>query len=195
MIRWIWIGMCILMLAFIGAGGFLLSAACRRARAVSGRTVVVLGCRVRGVRPGKMLTKRLETARAVLQENPALLCVVSGGQGPDEGCTEAAAMKEWLTAHGIAAHRIYTEEESVNTEQNLRYTARLIRQTGLSSRVLLVTDGFHMYRSGRYAHAVGLHAAYWPVRTALRFLPKFWCRETAAVWVLWLFGRKWNQNG
>lgn len=195
MMDWILIGICLLLLAFLWASSFLLSAACRRARAVNGYTVVVLGCRVRGVRPGKMLTRRLETACSLLQKNPALLCVVSGGQGPDEGCTEASAMKAWLTAHGVAAHRVYTEEKSVNTEQNLRYTAKLIGRTGLSKRVLLVTDGFHMYRSGRYARAAGLCAAYWPVRTALRFLPKFWCRETAAVWHLWVFGRKRGRNG
>lgn len=52
-------------------------------------TVVVPGCSVLGMRPSKMLLRRLETACKVLEENPDYSCIVTGGQGRGEDCTEA----------------------------------------------------------------------------------------------------------
>ena len=48
-------------------------------------TVVVLGCKVNGKNPSLMLRKRLEAAYRYLEEHPDVPCIVSGGQGPNEG--------------------------------------------------------------------------------------------------------------
>ncbi len=47
-------------------------------------TVVVLGCRAYGSRPSIMLASRLDAAYEYLTEHPDAICIVSGGQGPDE---------------------------------------------------------------------------------------------------------------
>lgn len=54
-------------------------------------TVVVLGCKVRGTRPSRMLIRRLEAAQAYLEENPDVLCITTGGQGAGEDVPEGQA--------------------------------------------------------------------------------------------------------
>lgn len=64
-------------------------------------TVVVLGCKVNGKNPSLMLRKRLEAAYDYLSKNPGVPCIVSGGQGPNEGISEAQCMYNYLTERGI----------------------------------------------------------------------------------------------
>ena len=56
-------------------------------------TVLVLGCRVYPDHLSKMLVGRLQAAYTLLCRYPGMQCVVSGGKGEDEPCSEAAAMK------------------------------------------------------------------------------------------------------
>ena len=63
--------------------------------------IVVLGCGVNGTVPSLSLRNRIDAAYAYLIANPDTVCVVSGGQGPDEDITEAACMKRELTAMGM----------------------------------------------------------------------------------------------
>ena len=95
------------------------------------RTVVVLGCQVRGETPSLMLEKRLQVAYAYLEAHPDAPCVVSGGQGPGEDISEAEAMYRWLVERGIEPGRIYLESASTSTAENLRYSAAVIREEGL----------------------------------------------------------------
>lgn len=138
--------------AVLSAGvltGFMIRAANQTPPADA--TVVVLGCKVNGTTPSLMLTRRLEAAQAYLEKNPDAKCIVSGGQGPDEGVSEAQAMQTWLTAHGIDAQRIYMEDESTNTEENMAFSKRIMQQNGLSEQVAIVTDGFHQLRASLIA--------------------------------------------
>ncbi len=79
--------------------------------------LVVLGAGVNGRTPSLSLLNRLTAAEAWLQDNPNGKAILSGGQGPGEDISEAGAMYQWLTEHGIAAERLYKEE-------NVRYYQR-----------------------------------------------------------------------
>ena len=59
------------------------------------KTVLVLGCQVRGTEPSLMLTRRLEAAYQYLTQYPDAVCVVSGGQGDDEDIPEGEAMEQY----------------------------------------------------------------------------------------------------
>ena len=78
--------------------------------------------------------------------------------GPDEGITEAECMYRCLTARGIDPARLYRETESSNTLENLRFSAALMERESLSGPVLIVTNGFHVYRALKMAKDVGLPA-------------------------------------
>nr|WP_195973590.1 YdcF family protein [Intestinimonas butyriciproducens] len=113
------------------------------------RVMVILGCQVQSWGPSVLLRDRLDTALAYLEEHPELPVVVTGGQGPDEPTTEAAAMRDYLVEHGVEEGRILLEEASHNTWQNINNTFALLKEEGYGERmgqVLVVTNGFHLAR-------------------------------------------------
>ncbi|MCR4862900.1 MAG: YdcF family protein [Ruminococcus sp.] len=148
----------------------------------SDTTLIVLGCRAKNGYPSRMLRMRLDAAGKFLEENGGVNVVVSGGKGKDEATTEAWAMKQYLVSKGIAPERIFMEDKSVNTEQNLRYSMDIIRQEGLSQNVTIVTDGYHQLRAKMIAKKIGIddNCAI-SADTSKILLPTYWVREWFAI--------------
>lgn len=144
-------------------------------------TVIVLGCQLRGERPSKMLRQRLDKAYEYLLEHPSAVAVMSGGQGGDEIMPEAEAMYNYLVEKGISPDRLYKEPDSHNTEQNMKYCARIIEENSLDKNVVVITQSFHQYRASVYAKNAGLTAYALNCRTNLGMLPTYWLRELFAV--------------
>ena len=71
------------------------------------RTVIVLGCRVKGETPSLALQKRADAAYFYLLKNPEAVAILSGGQGRGENISEAACLKKLLTDRGIAPGRLF----------------------------------------------------------------------------------------
>lgn len=144
-------------------------------------TVVVLGCKVKGTTPSLMLQRRLEAAGTYLQENPEILCIVSGGKGVGEDISEAQAMKTYLLATGISAERILLEDCSTDTQENLQFSKAILNEKGLPNRITIITDGFHQYRAHRMAEEMELES--WSVSGKTRhiLIPTYWVREWMAL--------------
>ena len=145
--------------------------------------VIVLGAQVRASGPSRVLRYRLDAAIDYLEANPNTICVVSGGQGPNEPFPEAEGMADYLEEHGIDGERILEESESTTTEENIRFSRKLINNdltgngnansSGANSEtdestaakssddvsIGLVTNNFHMFRALQIAHAGGLPQA------------------------------------
>lgn len=117
--------------------------------------LIVLGCQIRGTQITKSLRKRLDTAYDYAVQHPDTVIIVSGGQGPGEDLPEAQAMYAYLTNRGIAAARIIREDQSVNTDQNMRYSVEYIEDP--SAKVGIVTSNFHVFRARMLAKAKGLN--------------------------------------
>ena len=85
--------------------------------------LIVLGAQIyRGGRPSPVLRHRLDATLAYLRDNPRTLCIVSGGQGPDEPFPEARGMAAYLTRRGVSPDRIIQESNSTNTVQNIVFS-------------------------------------------------------------------------
>ncbi|MFD8232937.1 YdcF family protein [Streptomyces sp. NPDC059696] len=149
--------------------------------------VVVLGAGLDGDRPGPLLTRRLERALAVdaarTPDMPRVVFVLSGGQGDDEVRSEADAMADYLHGRGVPADRIVREDRSVNTGQNLRFSAALVDGTPDGHRATVVTSAFHVYRTTLLARRVGVPVhvvgaptspAYWLAATLREFAAVLW---------------------
>lgn len=143
--------------------------------------VIVLGCQVRGEIPTEMLCDRLDAALELLEENPEAFCVVSGGQGRQEDISEAEAMRRYLSANGIEDERIIPETRSTSTEENLRFSAELIEERGISGNMVVVTNEFHQYRADIYARRSGLNVGHHSAPTSVRLFPNYWLREWGAL--------------
>lgn len=143
--------------------------------------VIVLGCQILGETPTDMLCDRLDAALELLEENPGALCVVSGGQGNLEDISEAEAMRRYLNANGIADERIITEDRSTTTDENIRFTAELLSEIGISDNITIVTNEFHQYRADIFARRAGLTVGHHSARTSPRLLLNQWVREWGAL--------------
>lgn len=144
-------------------------------------TVLVLGCSVKGEHPSRMLRQRIEAAAEYLEKNPNSKAVLSGGQGPDEIMSEAACMRRELIRRGISAHRLYIEDRSTTTEENVAYSARIIEENQLNRRVTVVTSDFHCRRGMLLCKRAGLTASATPAATDVYLLGTYWMREMLAV--------------
>lgn len=121
------------------------------------QVMVILGCQVKESGPSVLLQDRLDKALAYLEDHPDMTVVVSGGQGPDEPTSEAQAMADYLTEHGVEEDNILLEDESHNTTQNFQYSKALLAQENIddSDGVLVVSNGFHLTRARMLAQRAG----------------------------------------
>ena len=187
--RWLRRTVCVVLLAGLLALGTILTLmGIRAAHHPDGTrpvTVIVLGCQVRSDgTPSRMLRDRIQSAYDYLSTHEEAVCVASGGQNDNEPISEAACIRNTLAARGIDPDRILLEDRSRSTEENLRFTAEIIRQQGLNSRVAIASDNFHQLRASVWARRCGLEAeslgcaSWWPLG------PGYWAREAVAVVVL-----------
>ena len=72
--------------------------------------------------------------------------LISGGQTYSDSGAEAEISARVLKSLGVPDDKILTETKSVNTTQNARYSAEILRDKGLKTPVL-VTSAFHMKRA------------------------------------------------
>ena len=153
---------------------------------VPGATAVVLGCKVNGTVPSLTLSLRLEAARSYLLENPEAMCIVSGGQGNGESVTEASAMKEWLIREGISPERIFEEDQSLDTEENLGFSRDILLQNPeLGKSISIITNDFHMYRALSIAKSLDLEAGGISARTPWWLYPTYVVREMYGILESW----------
>ena len=154
--------------------------------------ILVLGARVREDGASRVLRYRLERAVHFLKEHPETTAIVSGGRGSDEPCTEAEAMRDYLLKNGIDGARILLEDRSVNTSQNIRFSADVIRERGdlvEQADVGIVTSNFHMFRALKLAKKAGYRHVYGiPAKSTPFFLPNNVFRESLGIVKDWLCG-------
>lgn len=151
--------------------------------------IVVLGCKVNGERPSRMLRRRLDAAYEALNENPETLCIVSGGQGSNEKISEAQAMYTYLVDKGIDGDRIIMEDKSTSTYENIKFTLDILDQRGMSHDITIVTDGFHQYRASLIAKAQGVeNITAYSAYTEPRYLFTYWVREWLGLTHFFVFG-------
>ncbi|TGJ77392.1 YdcF family protein [Caproiciproducens galactitolivorans] len=147
----------------------------------AGATVVVLGSKVNGKQPSADLRVRIETAASYLKANPKAKCVVSGGKGAGELATEASVMRAELIVRGIEPSRIFAEDASRTTRENLQNSLAVIDKNGLSRDLAIVTDDYHQYRAGRIAESLGVSHGAVNAATPWYILSACYMRELLAL--------------
>ncbi len=158
--------------------------------AESPRVIVVLGARVlHGGVASPALQSRTEKAVALFHQLEAEKIFFSGGVGTYPP-SEASVARDLAVKLGVPAAACVLEEESHSTLQNAAFTAPLLKKLG-ATRVLLVTDGFHLFRATRLFRDVGIEAVPVASDRPMSAPDKAWStfREALAVvrrpWLLW----------
>jgi uncharacterized SAM-binding protein YcdF (DUF218 family) len=150
----------------------------------SAKIVIVLGCKVNGEDPSRMLRYRLEAALTRLEESPDSIAILCGGQGPGEDISEAECMKRWLMDHGIEESRLIKEDQSENTRENVRNAAKILGVNRENpSQAVVVSTGFHLFRSKKICSAEGFQT--YGIAAKMPEIPfyhlNYYCREFASV--------------
>ena len=142
--------------------------------------IIVLGAQMKTSGPSRVLQYRLDAAYEYLTAHPNTGVIVSGGQGKNEPVSEAAGMYEYLVKKGISPDRIFLENQSVNTEQNIRFSKEFFDPQ--KDRVGIVTNNFHVFRAVRLAKAAGYqHVTGIAASATIGYLPNNMLREFFGV--------------
>ncbi|MBQ0065536.1 MAG: YdcF family protein [Firmicutes bacterium] len=142
--------------------------------------IIILGAQWKEKGPSKALKFRLDTALEYLKKNPSTLCIVSGGQGYNEPCSEAHGMAEYLIQHGIKESRIFKEDQSTSTIENIQMSKRFLPSLDVS--ICIVSNAFHIFRAVSIAKKQGLmNAVGLSARSDLWYLPNNALREVFGI--------------
>jgi uncharacterized SAM-binding protein YcdF (DUF218 family) len=150
--------------------------------------IVVLGAAVwPDEQPSPALQGRILHAVDLLQRGYAAYLLVTGGVGKYPPA-EAAVMQRLAVAHGIPPQHVLCEAQATSTFESALLCCDMLRQRGWS-RVLLVTDRYHLPRALFAFWSCGLHAAgsAAPGKPARRLRRRwyYYCREGLALpWYL-----------
>ena len=116
--------------------------------------VIVLGCLVHdnGV-PSHMLEDRLKRGVALYQAGAAPKLLMSGDHG-NADYDEVDAMKRYAVDAGVPSADVFMDHAGFSTYETM-YRAK---EVFAAEKVLIVTQGYHLYRAVYVAEALGLDA-------------------------------------
>lgn len=186
--RWIVPVLSAIALAIILVPLVIFVAVYRQSRTNEARQVdalVVLGAAQFNGVPSQVFRARLDTALELYQQGYAPLIVVTGGRMVGDQYTEAESGRTYLIDRGVPSDAILMENVSHNTSASLDGVERLLKPRGIAS-LLLVSDGFHLYRSKMLAKDAGFEAYGYasedsPIRHGSATELRYMVRETFGV--------------
>ena len=124
------------------------------------------------------------------------MIIPSGGKGPDETISEAAAMKQYLLDKGIPEDKILPEDQSTTTRENLIFSKKIIDSRPGGKRTALVTSNYHVYRCLVLAKSlkikwlgIGAHVApyYWPSAVLREFAAVYLNKKNLIITLIGYF--------
>jgi uncharacterized SAM-binding protein YcdF (DUF218 family) len=117
--------------------------------------ILVLGAAEYRGRPSPVLKARLDHALELYGKGLAPRIMTTGGAGGDPVFTEGAVGRSYLASHGVPSEAIIVENEAESTVRSVAMAGEIMRRMGLHS-VIVVSDGYHVYRVKRMLQAFGL---------------------------------------
>ena len=150
------------------------------------KTVIVLGCQIRGSMPSMTLVQRAHAAADYLNAHPDSIAIAAGGQGADEDLSEGQCIYNLMTEAGIDGNRIYIEDKSTSTDENIANAKEIIDIMDFDNNVAIVTSEYHQYRASLICKKNGLTASSVPAPSSPKGKPTFFTREVFGVWAQWV---------
>ncbi len=164
-----------------------------------GEATVVLGTGLVRGKVGPMLASRVNLGVECFQqalpnwERAAL--VFSGGQGSDEPLPEAEAMRTFALEHHRrltdlpASAKIFAEDRSTTTWENLELSQKLLRSNGFDGPWTVATSDFHAFRAANMMSRQGIIGNAVGAKTRAYFWASAKLREYVALLVQ---GKVWT---
>lgn len=166
-------------LALVAGGALFIDAYGHAQQAQKSDAIVVLGASVLpNGKASNSLRERVSQAVALHREGLAPVIICTGGVG-DNPPAEAVVAAELALKLGVPAGQVLAEDKSTSTRENAAFTARICREHGWTS-VLIVSQPYHLWRAKRLFAHVGLRASASPVRNS-RVDQSLWTRSWWSV--------------
>lgn len=151
--------------------------------------IIVLGSGLINDKVPPLLASRINKAiefywkQATVYSPPKI--IFSGGQGPDENISEAAAMQDYAVENGIPIEHTIKEDRSTTTFENMLFSKKIMESLkGFHYNSIFSTNNFHVFRAGIYAKKVGLNSQGIGSKTAFYYWPNAMIREYIAIFVM-----------
>ncbi len=119
--------------------------------------IIVLGSSTPNAKPSPTLEQRLLVAANHARRMASAHVIVSGGADYGQVIPEARVMADYLIAQGLNSERIWLEDKSNSTQENLAFSGEVAKSHGFaqSTPMLLVTSDFHTLRASWIAAKSG----------------------------------------
>jgi uncharacterized SAM-binding protein YcdF (DUF218 family) len=151
--------------------------------------IMVLGAAEYNGRPSPVLRARLDHALELYRRNLAPRILTTGGAGGDPLFTEGGVGRSYLIGRGVPAESIIVETQGDTTMYSTASASEILRRMGLHS-VIVVSDGYHIYRVKKILQSRGLAVYGSPRKESGRsgFRDKWNYFKQAIGYVLWRAG-------
>lgn len=147
------------------------------------KVAIILGAGVKKYEPSVILKSRINEGGRYLKLHKDVVVIASGGQGPGEYVSEAQTIKKYLINIGINQDRIFLEDKSTSTSENIKYSKQVLSKLKITNKkdVVIITNDFHMYRAKYIAKKLGLNPVGYCVKTPFYLIANTHIREYAAL--------------
>ena len=107
--------------------------------------IVVLGAAQYNGHPSKVFKARLDHALSLYARGFSKAIITTGSYGRDPNFSEAQVATKYLTERGVDPDHVTTEQASLTTHDSIRASSQIAKSKDWQT-VLVVSDGFHLYR-------------------------------------------------
>ncbi len=153
--------------------------------------ILVLGAAAYHGRPSPVFRARLDHAYELYEKGLAPRLLTTGGAGGDPDFTESETGRAYLIQRGVPSEAIILEPRGESTVYSTTAAAEILRRMGLRSAIL-VSDGYHIYRSKTMleAHGITVYGSPRPEPASARRRWRYWklCFRQAVGLLLWRVG-------
>ncbi|MFC9777620.1 YdcF family protein [Paenibacillus chitinolyticus] len=167
-----------LLLYIVGMSGWIYYVG-ENSRGTESDTIIILGAAVWNGKPSNAMKERLDTAVEAYRGGLAKHIIATGGTTTSEP-TEASVMRSYLVGKGIPESAVFLEDESTSTIENLDNSRKIMEREKWDTAII-VTHGFHTYRSLLMARSLNMNVTAKPVRIKPVKIYYYTLRECAGI--------------
>lgn len=121
----------------------------------SADAIVVMGASQWNGAPSPVFAARLDHAQDLHKAGYAQKIILTGGVGKGEKFSESSVGETYLVNKGLAKEDIFLEEIGRTSWQSLENIVNITKTQNIKS-IILVSDGFHMFRLKKMARDLGI---------------------------------------
>lgn len=154
-VLWLALGLVAVVVVYVGVTFVQVLSANGTDEPAPSDAIVVLGAAQYNGVPSPVFARRLDRAQELWTEGVAPLVVTTGSKQEGDVYTEGFAGYDYLRRAGLPESALVVVTDGASTWEQLSATARVLRERGLQS-VVLVSDPYHVFRAAQMAKEVGL---------------------------------------